>query len=181
MYTYLGERNISSIDGLALAANEADAREKQFQYESEVLLKKFFAYDVFGNSMLSAESGEDAIEKLQNMISLSGKYINSKEIETWDGLNFSYDNIIQDGTYNVYRTYSQVKASQGLNPYLYFDTYDAALEALKAGINKETNVSTTTINIYVYLYTDKTGKNHTYSYTTDEEIANIIKEIMSLN
>lgn len=177
MYTYLNVRNLSSVDGLALATNEADAREKQFQYESGVLMKKFFAYDVFGNSMLSAESGEDAIEKLQHMISLSGKYINRKEIETWDGLNYSYDNILQDGVYNVYRIYNQTKAGQGLNPYLYFDSYISALEALKSGISNQVNISTTAVNVYVYIYT---GKNHSYSYSTDEEIKNIVQEVMSL-
>ncbi|WHQ36660.1 hypothetical protein [Spiroplasma sp. SV19] len=180
MYTYLDVQDISSQDGLALAMTEADAREKQFQYEKGILLKKYFAFDVFGNSVISAESREDAIAKLHKTITLTGKYINRKEIASWDNGVMAYDNIIQDGIYSVYRIYSQIRADQGLIPYIYFDSYHSALVAIKAGINKEINITTTTVNIYLYVYLDKNGNKHSYTYTSDEEINAIVAEIMQL-
>ncbi|AOX43762.1 hypothetical protein S100390_v1c04190 [Spiroplasma sp. NBRC 100390] len=181
MYTYLDVQDISSQDGLALAMTEADAREKQFQYEKEILLKKYFAFDVFGNSVISAESREDAIAKLHQTITLTGKYINRKEIASWDNGVMSYDNIIQDGVYNVYRIYSQLRADQGLIPYIYFDSYNSALVAIKAGINHEIKITTTTVNVYLYVYLDKNGNKHSYTYTSDEEINAIVAEIMQLS
>ncbi|AGM26419.1 hypothetical protein SSYRP_v1c08300 [Spiroplasma syrphidicola EA-1] len=180
MYTYLDVENISSIDGLALAPTQAQAQERLFQLESGVLLKQYFAYDAFGSFEISGESAEDAIKQLQNRISLTGRYVNKAEIESWNGHPMSFDNIIEDGVYNVYRIFSSIRQEQGLDPYIYFESYSAALIAIKAGINEQIQILTETINVYIYVYKDKNNETHTYSYTNDNEIEQIINEIMSL-
>lgn len=180
MYTYLNVQDLSSQDGLALATTEADAREKQFQYDQGILLKKYFAYDVLGNKVVSAESEADAIAKLHKTVTLTGKYINKNEINVWDNGMMSYDNVIQNGIYHVYRIYSQIRADQGLIPYIYFDSYQSALTAIKAGVNHAIKITTTTVNVYLYVYMDKVGNKHSFTYTNDEEINAIVAEIMRL-
>lgn len=177
MYTYLNVQDLSSQDGLALATTEADAREKQFQYDQGILLKKYFAYDVLGNKVVSAESEADAIAKLHKTVTLTGKYINKNEINVWDNGMMSYDNVIQNGIYHVYRIYSQIRADQGLIPYIYFDSYQSALTAIKAGVNHAIKITT---NVYLYVYMDKVGNKHSFTYTNDEEINAIVAEIMRL-
>ncbi|AHF57959.1 hypothetical protein [Spiroplasma eriocheiris] len=181
MYTFLDVQDISSQDGLSLAPTQAEAQEKLFQLQAGVLLKEFFAYDVYGNYVLSGDSGEEAIRKLQQAITLTGKYVHQKEIASWQNRSHSYDSIISDGHYIVYRVYSSQRAQAGLTPYLYFDNYNYALNAIKAGINGQIMIDTTTVNIYLYIYIDKNNHQHSYSYINDEEINNIIDEIMKLN
>lgn len=180
MYTYLDVQDLSSQDGLALATTEADAREKQFQYNQGILLKKYFAYDVLGNKVVSAESEADAIAKLHKTVTLTGKYINKKEINAWDNGVMGYDNIIQNGIYHIYRIYSQIRADQGLIPYIYFDSYQSALTAIKAGINHAIKITTTTVNVYLYVYIDNRGNKHSFTYTNNAEINAIVAEIMRL-
>ncbi|WP_348736073.1 hypothetical protein [Spiroplasma endosymbiont of Ammophila pubescens] len=178
MYTYLDVENISSIDGLALALTQA--QEKLFQLEAGILLKQYFAYDVFGNYKISGDSAEDAINQLRQNLILTARYVNKTEIMTWSNRLVTFDNIIEDGIYKVYRIFSHIRQQQGLDPYLYFENYTAALMAIKAGVNQQVEINTLTINVYVYLYVDANNVEHHFSYTTDDEIEQIINEILQL-
>ncbi|WP_338969396.1 hypothetical protein [Spiroplasma endosymbiont of Labia minor] len=178
MYTYLDVQDISSVDGLALAPTEAEARQKEFEYESGILKKQFFAYDVFGHKIISGESAEDAVNQLQKTINLSGKYINKREIESWHNASHSYDDLIEDGIYNVYRIFSETKAEQGLDPYIYFDSYYYALEALKSDIGNLSAIQKNTVDVHTYVYVSK-NKTRTYSFIDDKDIWKIVDDILN--
>lgn len=108
---------------------------------------------------------------------LQTRYINREEINSWDNhLKFFVD-IVQDGVYQVYLIYSASKAEDGLNPYIYFDSDYSALNAIKANINKATNIITKTVNVYFYYYVDQNKKPHDIVYTNDQELWKIVRQL----
>ncbi|ARU91246.1 hypothetical protein SCLARK_00564 [Spiroplasma clarkii] len=146
-----------------------------FEYESKILLNRYFAYDVFGNFQSSAESAADAIRKMQNQISLTSKFINKAEIESWNGRPRSYEEIIQDGVYTVY----SIVIDKNSGKKIYFANYDNALKAVKAGLQHTTIKSDDKTTLFLYAYVDEFGESKIYIFKSDAEIYAIVREILS--
>ncbi|WP_338972148.1 hypothetical protein [Spiroplasma endosymbiont of Panorpa germanica] len=169
MYTFTGERNHSSIDGISLASTQAEAQEKLFQIERSILSKKYFAYDVYGNYEVSGNNEDEAIRKLQQKVDLQARYVHSNEIESWNDKVVSFENIISDGVYTTYKTLINGK------PVYYLNHHDA-YNALLGNTTGQTVVTTRTVNVYLYIENPGDKQvNHTYSTDLElEELANKI-------
>ncbi|WP_339034689.1 hypothetical protein [Spiroplasma endosymbiont of Cantharis rufa] len=174
MYTHIDQQDISSQDGLVLSSTEAEARRKMFEYESAILLNRYFAYDVFGNFESSAESGDEAIKAMRKKVNLTSKFINKKEIDSWNGQPRSYSEIVQDGVYTIYG----ISSINSVGGKIYFYSYLKALEAVMEGISHSTQYSNELINIYMYTNIDKDGNSKVYTFRNDYELKKIVEEIL---
>lgn len=175
MYTFIDEQDISSPDGLVLSQTEAEARQKMFDYESAILLNRYFAYDVFGNSVSSGESAADAILKMQNSVALTSKYINKKEIESWHGQPRAYNDIVQDGVYTVYS--ANIPNAQGGK--VHFWSQESAIHAVSAGITSTIIKSDEQTIVYMYIYVAQDKEPQIYLFKNDGEIKAIVNDILS--
>ncbi|WP_339020823.1 hypothetical protein [Spiroplasma endosymbiont of Atherix ibis] len=74
----------SSPDGKLLSDTYEEAMERTFINSRQTLKKKYIAFNVFGESVESGESQEEAIRKLQNSILLNSKMVHKNEYNTWN-------------------------------------------------------------------------------------------------
>ncbi|AXK50933.1 hypothetical protein [Spiroplasma alleghenense] len=170
MYTFTGERNHSSIDGISLAQTQAEAQEKLFQIERSILSKKYFAYDVYGNYEVSGNNEDEAVRKLQQKIDLQARYVHKDEIASWNDQVVSFENVISDGVYMTYRT--KVNGE-----WMYFLNYHDAYNALTGNTSSQKVVHTKIVNVYLYTqYKGDEKINHTYS--SDEELEALANKIL---
>ncbi|AHI53771.1 hypothetical protein SSABA_v1c03620 [Spiroplasma sabaudiense Ar-1343] len=170
MFTFTGERNHSSINGLSLASTQAEAQEKLFQIEKSILSKKYFAYDVYGNFEISGNNEDDAIRKLQQKIDLQARYVHKDEIKNWNNQTVSFENIISDGVYTTYRTFIN-------GEWTYFLNHHDAYNALTGNVTGETVVKTRTVNLYMYIENNNNEKI-THTYSTDAELEDLANKIL---
>ncbi|AXK50969.1 hypothetical protein [Spiroplasma alleghenense] len=170
MYTFTGERNYSSIDGLALAPTQAEAQEKLFQIERSILSKKYFAYDVYGNYEVSGNNEDEAIRKLQQKVDLQAKYVHKDEVKSWNNRPISFENIISDGVYITYKTLIN-------DEFVYFLNHHDAYNALTGEMNGQTVVTNKTVN--VYLYSEKQGNGYVeHTYTNEFELEMLANKLL---
>ncbi|WP_342275545.1 hypothetical protein [Spiroplasma endosymbiont of Cantharis lateralis] len=148
-YSYGSTPDLSSPDGKLLADSYEEAREKQFLQSNLSLKKRYIAYDVFGQSIESGNSEEEAIRALKSTISLQSKMTHKKEIESWNNVKKSYDSIISDGRYLVYKL-KDIKT----NSYIYYASQEMALKAALSNARVNGDVNKTSIDKYMYTYSD---------------------------
>ncbi|AXK51685.1 hypothetical protein [Spiroplasma alleghenense] len=170
LYTFTGEKHQSSLDGLLLSPTSAEAQEKLFQIESNVLAKKYFAFDVYGNYEVSGNDKEDAVRKLQTKIDLSSKYVHNDEIKSWKNKTVSFDNIITDGIYTTYKVMINDKPMYFINQ---MDAYDALVSGSYGGSVVTSEVS----NVYLYIQ-NKDGEYIEHTYSTPQELEQIALKVL---
>ncbi|QHX36398.1 hypothetical protein [Spiroplasma sp. BIUS-1] len=174
-YSYSENPDVSSPDGKLLANTYEEAREKQFSNANLSLKKKYIAYDVFGKAIESGSSEEEAIRLLQNNIIVESKMTHKKEVETWNWeMKKSYDSIISDGRYMVYKV-----KSPGSNNYIYYGSQEAALKAALSNARINGDVNKMSIEKYMYTYTESTTQNEYSVIFYDNDIDSAVEKILS--
>ncbi|WP_053945846.1 hypothetical protein [Spiroplasma cantharicola] len=149
-YSYGATPDLSSPDGKLLADSYEEAREKQFVQSSLSLKKRYIAYDVFGKSIESGNSEQEAIRALKRNIALQSKMTHKKEIDSWNNnIKKSYDSIISDGRYLVYKL-KDLKT----NSYIYYSSQEMALKAALSNARINGDVNKMAIEKYMYTYSN---------------------------
>ncbi len=153
-YSYGTDKDLSSRDGKLLANTLEEAKEKEIINSKRTLQKKYIVYDAFGKVESSGESEEAALRKLHNNISLTAKYVHRDEIKTWDpNFKLSYDNIISDGRYAVYR----IRDVNDSSNFIYYQSQDLALDAVKKAAKQNSNINVQVYKTYLYNYQTSLG------------------------
>lgn len=181
MYNYFDSDNLTSFDGSLLSSKRWEAEERKKHYDNGVLNKKFFVYHSAQlKPELSAGTFEEAYEMFFKTLKLEAKYVHKDEIKSWKNKSVSFDSIITDGRYAVYRIINKKhKKTNQTTSYFYYQSYDDAVKSIRKSIEYKI----TTVNKYtkLYFYKDKNNASHIFTYKDDKEINEIIDKIISLN
>ncbi|AUB32134.1 hypothetical protein [Spiroplasma floricola] len=173
-FFYGSTSDISSEDGKLLSDTYEEAMERKFINSKLTLKKKYIAFNVFGESVESGESQEEAIRKLQNSILLNSKMVHKDEYNTWNwNLKKSYDSIISDGRYIVYKVF--LKNS---NDYIYFPSQERALKAVLSNSISNGSLNEFSTKKYMYTYIDSINKFEYSLIFYDNDIQSAINKIL---
>ena len=154
-YSYGSNEDIISRDGKFLADTLEEAKEKEMINKKRILKKQFLVYDAFGNIEISGENEKTALKKLYNNILLTSKFVHREESDQWNkNFKLSYDNIISDGRYAVYK----IKDPNNKSKFIYYPSQELAIDAVKSSVSNINNIDTLTRKTYLYSYQTRIGQ-----------------------
>lgn len=181
MYNYFDADNLTSIDGSWLTSTQWEAEERKNHYDKGILNKKYFVYHLEQlKPELLAATHNEAVEMFSKTVKLKGKYVHKDEIKSWNNKDISFDSIVTDGRYAVYRIINKThNRNNQTSSYFYYQSYDDAVKAIRKSV--EHIITTVNRCIKLYIYKDKNNVPHSFIYKDDKEINEIIDNIISLN
>ncbi|WP_342269207.1 hypothetical protein [Spiroplasma endosymbiont of Aspidapion aeneum] len=176
-YFESNNNKFSDQECILLSNTQQEALEKSFVNANISLKKRYIAYDVFGNSITSGVSEDDAVRRLQNNLSIESRMVSDKEYNSWN-LNYKKDfsSIISDGIYVIYRIQDPCKQDN----YLYYPSFELALKAFKSSLRIENTVFDSETETFLYNYIDKNNKQVAIIYYNND-IDGAINQIKKYN
>ncbi|WP_339029697.1 hypothetical protein [Spiroplasma endosymbiont of Cantharis nigra] len=104
---------------------------------------------IFCQSIERGNSEEKTIRILKITISLQSKITYKKEINSYSNVKKSYDSVISDWMYLVYKL-KDIKT----NSYIYYASQEMALKSALSNARVNGDVNKTSIDKYMYTYND---------------------------
>jgi len=178
MYSVSSKKHASDRKGILLANTEVQAKELHALFSDKSLKTRYRVIDKAGNELEPYYGSEkEVIKQIHEKIKLTAKYVSIKELNSFpEGKEIEWSSLQKRGQYTIYSIPNPNKTSQK-NARIWYETKEAAYEALTVNLKVDSNLETLLNNYYIYNYVTKKGVTLPIRYK-EEDLDDVVEKIL---